>query len=345
MIKVCLGDDIRCIPIHNEDITYDELVLMMQRVFRGKVNTGDDVLIKYKDEDGDLVTIFDSSDLTYAIHCSKTLKLTLFVNRQPKQLTSEESRYLRHQLQGVRDRINQLLDNLDCHAPLSATDAADGLADTAAAGGTGHTPAAASASSDPLTGQRCARDGTTAGSVDAGAQSFVSQDMVQQRPQPQQLPQGYHPSLPPQQPPYISQPQLQTPYNKEIQQDAPASSQVQGGYAAPVRPPYAATQQAVVSGSYEQHRAAAGVHQPSSSPSHQAQQMPAHRPVYASTLPSAMVQGQPSSAPVSSYSQPVGYVAQQNYGATAAPQSNPYSRAGPVYGQYPQPHGHYPPTQ
>jgi len=28
--------------------------------------------------DGDLVTIFDSSDLTYAINCSKTLKLTLF---------------------------------------------------------------------------------------------------------------------------------------------------------------------------------------------------------------------------------------------------------------------------
>jgi len=50
VIKVCLGDDIRCIPIHNEDITYDELVLMMQRVFRGKVNTGDEVLIKYKDE-------------------------------------------------------------------------------------------------------------------------------------------------------------------------------------------------------------------------------------------------------------------------------------------------------
>jgi len=50
VIKVSLGDDIRCIPIHNEDITYDELVLMMQRVFKSKVNTGDDVLIKYKDE-------------------------------------------------------------------------------------------------------------------------------------------------------------------------------------------------------------------------------------------------------------------------------------------------------
>ena len=93
------------------------------------------------------------------------------VNNQPKQLTADESRYLRHQLHGVRDRINQLLDNLDCHAPLSTADSADGLADTAA-GGTGHTPAAASASSDPLTAQKYVRDGTTAGSVDAGESSF-----------------------------------------------------------------------------------------------------------------------------------------------------------------------------
>ena len=50
IIKVQLGDDIRRIPIHNEDITYDELVLMMQRVFRGKVNTTDELVIKYKDE-------------------------------------------------------------------------------------------------------------------------------------------------------------------------------------------------------------------------------------------------------------------------------------------------------
>ena len=30
IIKVSLGDDIRRIPIHNDDLTYDELVLMMQ---------------------------------------------------------------------------------------------------------------------------------------------------------------------------------------------------------------------------------------------------------------------------------------------------------------------------
>ena len=50
IIKVKLGDDIRRILITNEDITYDELVLMMQRVYRGKLNSTDDIVIKYKDE-------------------------------------------------------------------------------------------------------------------------------------------------------------------------------------------------------------------------------------------------------------------------------------------------------
>ncbi len=50
IIKVQLGEDIRRIPIHNEDITYDELILMMQRVFRGQLNSSDEVTIKYKDE-------------------------------------------------------------------------------------------------------------------------------------------------------------------------------------------------------------------------------------------------------------------------------------------------------
>ena len=55
--KVQLGDDIRRIPIHNEDITYDEFLLMMQRLFHGKIKSTDDVLIKYKDE-GKLYEIF-----------------------------------------------------------------------------------------------------------------------------------------------------------------------------------------------------------------------------------------------------------------------------------------------
>lgn len=50
IIKARLGDDIRRVPIHNEDITYDELLLMLQRVYRGKLNNTDDVTLKYQDE-------------------------------------------------------------------------------------------------------------------------------------------------------------------------------------------------------------------------------------------------------------------------------------------------------
>lgn len=50
VLQAQLGDDVRRIPIHNEAITYDELVLMMQRVFRGKLSSSDEITIKYKDE-------------------------------------------------------------------------------------------------------------------------------------------------------------------------------------------------------------------------------------------------------------------------------------------------------
>ncbi|XP_073470983.1 protein TFG isoform X5 [Aquarana catesbeiana] len=113
IIKAQLGEDIRRIPIHNEDITYDELVLMMQRVFRGKLSTNDEVTIKYKDEDGDLITIFDSSDLSFAIQCSRILKLTLFVNGQPRPLESSQVKHLRRELIELRNKVNRLLDCLE----------------------------------------------------------------------------------------------------------------------------------------------------------------------------------------------------------------------------------------
>ena len=50
IIKARLGDEFRRIPIHNEDITYDELLLMLQRLFPKCLSPTDDVLLKYKDE-------------------------------------------------------------------------------------------------------------------------------------------------------------------------------------------------------------------------------------------------------------------------------------------------------
>ncbi|XP_014262344.1 protein TFG-like isoform X2 [Cimex lectularius] len=116
IIKVQLGDDVRRIPIHNEAITYDELVLMMQRVFRGKLNSSDDITIKYKDEDGDLITIFDSSDLSFAIQYSRVLKLTLFVSGEGNKsgLYQPPQTYkIRSQLRTIRDSINQFLDMVE----------------------------------------------------------------------------------------------------------------------------------------------------------------------------------------------------------------------------------------
>ncbi|XP_050816177.1 protein TFG isoform X3 [Gopherus flavomarginatus] len=148
IIKAQLGEDIRRIPIHNEDITYDELVLMMQRVFRGKLLSNDEVTIKYKDEDGDLITIFDSSDLSFAIQCSRILKLTLFVNGQPRPLESNQVKYLRRELIELRNKVNRLL---DCLEPPAEPGLSTSLPENDAVDGSEEKPAATDSSVKPST--------------------------------------------------------------------------------------------------------------------------------------------------------------------------------------------------
>jgi protein TFG len=115
IIKVSMGDDIRRIPIHNEDLTYDELILMMIRVFRDQLAVTDDVALKYKDEDGDLITLFDSADLAAAIAYSRKLKLTLFVNGKIVQGSGGGvpiDANIKRELRMIRDRITHILDRL-----------------------------------------------------------------------------------------------------------------------------------------------------------------------------------------------------------------------------------------
>lgn len=121
IIKAGLDDDIRRIPIHNEDITYDELILMMQRVFKGKLKTTDEILIKYKDEDGDLITLSDDSDLAFAIQSgSKILKITLFINRglsgaDGDNFTSKAE--IRKKLDCIRQCLDSIVSRLDSLSP------------------------------------------------------------------------------------------------------------------------------------------------------------------------------------------------------------------------------------
>lgn len=87
IIKAQLGDDIRRIPIHNEDITYDELVLMMQRVFRGKLQSNDEVTIKYKDEgESENKLCFPSGDFMYCKFSCTSIALKLSKIPRKKRL-------------------------------------------------------------------------------------------------------------------------------------------------------------------------------------------------------------------------------------------------------------------
>lgn len=112
IIKARLGDDVRRIPIHNEDLTYNELVLMMQRVFRNTLKSTDEITIKYADDDGDLITIFDDSDITLAIQLSRVLKLTLFCQGSKGDVTYPKLKNIRIELVDIRNRVNKILDSL-----------------------------------------------------------------------------------------------------------------------------------------------------------------------------------------------------------------------------------------
>jgi protein TFG len=75
--------------------------------------------------DGDLITIFDSSDLSFAIQCSRILKLQILPNSDNKSetvnvLSSSDVIKLKQQLKTIRNQVNQLLDSLEIGASAPA---------------------------------------------------------------------------------------------------------------------------------------------------------------------------------------------------------------------------------
>ncbi|CAF0752335.1 unnamed protein product [Adineta steineri] len=123
IIKAQLGDDIRKMMIHNEDLTLNELVLMMERIFAGKISNSDELTIKYLDEDGDKITLLNDSDLTVALHFHKILRLFVLVNgneqinnNSTENLNKEgsliDAKTFRTELQQIRNSIQTILDQL-----------------------------------------------------------------------------------------------------------------------------------------------------------------------------------------------------------------------------------------
>jgi hypothetical protein len=80
VLKTELGGDLRRIPLHNDFLTFDELHMMLCRVYAVDIDDNDKV--KYRDLDGDWITISDSNDLQLAIQTvqeanEKTLRLKI----------------------------------------------------------------------------------------------------------------------------------------------------------------------------------------------------------------------------------------------------------------------------
>ncbi|CAF0886549.1 unnamed protein product [Rotaria sp. Silwood1] len=123
IIKAQLGNDIRKMMIHNEDLTLNELVLMMERVFAGKISNSDEITIKYLDNDGDKITLLNDSDLTVALHFHKLLRLFVFINGDEQtntnstdKITKEDNlidaKTFRSELQQIRNSVQTILDRL-----------------------------------------------------------------------------------------------------------------------------------------------------------------------------------------------------------------------------------------
>jgi hypothetical protein len=72
--------------------------------------------------DGDLITIFDSSDLAFAVQYSRILKLQILVggedktNQHNQSLQPVQVNYIRRELQHIRDQVNHLLDSIEPRA-------------------------------------------------------------------------------------------------------------------------------------------------------------------------------------------------------------------------------------
>ncbi|KAI8078719.1 uncharacterized protein BX664DRAFT_342547 [Halteromyces radiatus] len=107
VIKCRFGKDIRRLTI-NQAPTYDELCLMMCRIF--KLPNTEDITLKYTDNENDLISLIDDNDITHAISQSNLLKVTILDKASldtvaPGVLPED----LRLQLTSLRDSLDSIL--------------------------------------------------------------------------------------------------------------------------------------------------------------------------------------------------------------------------------------------
>ncbi|CAO3677464.1 unnamed protein product [Umbelopsis ramanniana] len=122
IVKCRCGDEIRRIPI-NQTPTYDELCIMIFRLFAHKISNIENIILRYADEDGDLIVLSDDMDIVHAISQRNVLKVTIFdKERHPlprdswdqgsQSVTQTTLNNLERDLLSMRETINDLLGRL-----------------------------------------------------------------------------------------------------------------------------------------------------------------------------------------------------------------------------------------
>uniref|UniRef100_F1KZJ4 Protein TFG n=1 Tax=Ascaris suum TaxID=6253 RepID=F1KZJ4_ASCSU len=107
MVKARYGNDIRKMTVHhNDDLSYNDLVLMMQRIF--KIKSANNISLKYKDQEGDLITMADDHDLLLALQNETSLSLVVITEGGE----TCSLRKLQGELELIRDTASALLDML-----------------------------------------------------------------------------------------------------------------------------------------------------------------------------------------------------------------------------------------
>lgn len=115
IVKCRFGTEIRRIPI-NQVPTYDELCLMMYRVFKKEITTPENIALKYMDNEGDMISLLDDIDITHAISISSLLKVTVYDKSVEDKLTKAAAQFtpnaeIRTSLVELRDKLNALIES------------------------------------------------------------------------------------------------------------------------------------------------------------------------------------------------------------------------------------------
>ncbi|KII72018.1 Protein TFG [Thelohanellus kitauei] len=118
VFKVTRDGETRNVPVTNEELTFDDFLLMMERVFQFGHNTSSSLRVRYLDEDKDWVTISTNEELRFALSTHDTLKIDLSSCNSPKlsesplSIDSQTTNVLVSELTQLRTALDSCISKL-----------------------------------------------------------------------------------------------------------------------------------------------------------------------------------------------------------------------------------------